>query len=286
MTRSIRKTREVKIGSVPVGNGAPLVLIAGPCVIESESHALKTAERLLEIANQAGTPLIFKSSYDKANRSSLDSFRGPGLKEGLAVLSKIKRELNIPILSDVHKEEEIEPAAEVLDVLQIPAFLCRQTDLLVKAAKSGKPVNVKKGQFMAPWDMKNVVQKIEQSGGAEILLTERGFMFGYNNLVVDMRSLILMREYGHPIVYDATHSLQLPGGQGTKSGGRRDLIPDLARGAVAIGCDALFMEVHPDPDNALSDGPNMLKLEDLPELLEQVTAIDRLAAGGYGLTPG
>ena len=216
------------------------------------------------------------ASYDKANRSSIQSFRGPGLEEGLKILQKIKTDLQVPVLSDVHKEEEIDPAAQVLDVLQIPAFLCRQTDLLVKAASTGKPINVKKGQFMAPWDMKNVVNKLEESGNKNILLTERGVTFGYNNLVVDMRSLVLMRDYGYPVVFDSTHSLQQPGGQGTKSGGQREMIPDLARGAVAVGCDALFMEVHPDPDQALSDGPNMLKLDLLPELLKQLIALDQI----------
>lgn len=276
MNRDPLPTREVAVGSVTIGGAHPMALIAGPCVIESESLAMDTAEKLKRITADAGVPFIFKSSYDKANRSSLDSFRGPGLEKGLAILKKIRGKMNVPVLSDVHKEEEIEAAAEVLDVLQIPAFLCRQTDLLVAAAQSGKPVNIKKGQFMAPWDMKNVILKVEKSGSREILLTERGYMFGYNNLVVDMRSLALMRENGYPVVFDATHSLQLPGGLGNKSGGQRELIPHLARGAVAVGCDALFMEIHPDPDHALSDGPNMLKLEDLPELLEQLKAIDHL----------
>ncbi|GJL77581.1 MAG: 2-dehydro-3-deoxyphosphooctonate aldolase [Nitrospinaceae bacterium] len=279
MSLSLPTTKAIEIGSVSMGGDHPLALIAGPCVIESEKNARETAEKLKRITSDAGVPFIFKASYDKANRSSIDSFRGPGLRNGLAVLKKIREELQIPVLSDVHKEEEIGPAAEVLDVLQIPAFLCRQTDLLVKAAQSGKPVNVKKGQFMAPWDMKNVVRKVEQGGTENILLTERGFMFGYNNLVVDMRSLALMREYGYPVVFDATHSLQLPGGQGTKSGGQRELIPDLTRGAVAVGCDALFMEIHPDPDNALSDGPNMLKLDTLPELLQQINPIARVVRG-------
>jgi len=217
-----------------------------------------------------------KSSYDKANRSSIQSFRGPGLKEGLRILHKVKEELDVPILSDIHKEEEVGPAAAVLDVLQIPAFLCRQTDLVVKTAKTGKPVNVKKGQFLAPWDMKNVVDKIRECGNDNIMVTERGFMFGYNNMVVDMRSLVLMREFGYPVVYDCTHSLQLPGGQGTTSGGQRELVPPLTRGAVAVGCDMLFMEVHPDPDNAPSDGPNMLKFDRLPALLKQIKDLDQL----------
>ena len=273
MNHHNEKTRVVQIGSVPIGGGYPIALIAGPCVIESEKNAMETAERIKRITEDAGVPYIFKSSYDKANRSSIDSFRGPGLDKGLAVLKKVKRELSIPVLYDVHAEDEIDPASQVLDVLQIPAFLCRQTDLLARAAGTGKPVNVKKGQFMAPWDMKNVVDKLEKSGNDRILITERGSMFGYNNLVVDMRSLVVMREYGCPIVFDATHSLQLPGGQGDKSGGQREMIPDLTRAAVAIGCDALFMEIHPDPDKALSDGPNMLKLGHLPELLTTIKAL-------------
>ena len=274
MGMKIKKTKPVQVGKVTIGDGKPIALVAGPCVIESANHALKTAEKLKRITSDAGVPFIFKASYDKANRSSIDSFRGPGLTKGLAILEKIKNELDVPVLSDVHTEEQIEPAAQVLDILQVPAFLCRQTDMLVKAAKTGRTVNVKKGQFMAPWDMKNVVDKLSKSGCKKILLTERGFMFGYNNLVVDMRSLALMRELGYPVVFDATHSLQLPGGQGTKSGGQKELVPDLVRGAVAVGCDILFMEVHPNPDKAKSDGPNMLKLSHLPELLEQIKTLD------------
>jgi 2-dehydro-3-deoxyphosphooctonate aldolase (KDO 8-P synthase) len=270
----IKKTKIIKIGNIEIGGGRPIVLIAGPCVIESDKHVLSTAEKIKRAAYKAGIPLIFKASYDKANRSSIDSFRGPGLIKGLKSLEKIKQELAVPVLSDVHTEEEIEPAAHVLDVLQIPAFLCRQTNLLIKAAKTGRAINVKKGQFMAPWDMKNVVDKLSQSGCKKILLTERGFTFGYNNLVVDMRSLILMRDLGYPIIFDSTHSLQLPGGQGKKSGGQKELIPDLVRGAVAVGCDAIFMEVHPNPDKAKSDGPNMLKLSQLPELLKQIKTLD------------
>ena len=274
MGLKIKKTKPVQIGNIKIGDGKPIALIAGPCVIESQAHALKTAEKLKRITSDAGISFIFKASYDKANRSSINSFRGPGLKKGLTILEKIRKELNVPVLSDVHSEEEIKPAAQVLDVLQIPAFLCRQTNMLVTAAKTGRAVNVKKGQFMAPWDMKNVVDKLSQSGCKKILLTERGFMFGYNNLVVDMRSLVLMRDLGYPIVFDATHSLQLPGGRGKKSGGQQALIPDLVRGAVAVGCDMLFMETHPDPDNAKSDGPNMLKLSYLPQLLKQIKTLD------------
>ncbi|MBI4382994.1 MAG: 3-deoxy-8-phosphooctulonate synthase [Nitrospinae bacterium] len=279
MGPNITTVKEIRIGSVRIGGENPIALIAGPCVIESERHAMETAERLKRIAEDAGIHFIYKSSYDKANRTSIHSYRGPGLREGLQTLRKIKRELGLPVLSDVHSEEEVEPAAEVLDVIQIPAFLCRQTDLVVKAARTGKPVNVKKGQFLAPWDMKNVVRKIEESGNNQILLTERGFMFGYNNMVVDMRSLVLMREFGYPVVFDATHSVQLPGGQGSSSGGQRDMVPHLARGAVAVGCDCLFLETHPDPDNAPSDGPNMLELDRLPGLLRQIKELDRIRLG-------
>ena len=272
-------TRSIAVGSHSIGGQNPLVLIAGPCVIESEKIAMEIAEKLKRITGELHVPFIFKSSYDKANRTSINSFRGPGLSDGLKILQKIKTELDLPILSDVHKEVEIDPAAEVLDILQIPAFLCRQTDLLVKAAKTGKPINVKKGQFLAPWDMKNIVVKLEESGNSNILLTERGTTFGYNNLVVDMRSLVLMREYNCPVIFDATHSLQQPGGQGTTSGGQSEMVPDLARGAVAVGCDALFMEVHTDPSKALSDGPNMLQIDMLPELLEQLVTLDQIVKG-------
>ena len=272
-------TRSIAVGPHYIGGQNPLVLIAGPCVIESEKIAMEIAEKLKSITGELHVPFIFKASYDKANRTSINSFRGPGLSDGLKILQKIKTELELPVLSDVHKEEEIDPAAEVLDILQIPAFLCRQTDLLVKAAKTGKPINVKKGQFLAPWDMKNIVVKLEESGNSNILLTERGTTFGYNNLVVDMRSLVLMREYSCPVIFDATHSLQQPGGQGTTSGGQSEMVPDLARGAVAIGCDALFMETHTDPSKALSDGPNMLQIDMLPELLEQLVTLDQIVKG-------
>jgi 2-dehydro-3-deoxyphosphooctonate aldolase (KDO 8-P synthase) len=276
MSNTLKVTQPVSVGTFDIGGKNPLALIAGPCVIESEKITRDIAEKLTRITGDLGVSFIFKASYDKANRSSIKSFRGPGIKEGLKILQTIKRDLDISVLSDVHKEEEVEPAAEVLDVIQIPAFLCRQTDLLIKAAKTGKPVNVKKGQFMAPWDMKNVVNKLEDSGNKNILLTERGTTFGYNNLVVDMRSLVFMRDYGYPVVFDSTHSIQQPGGKGTKSDGKRELIPDLARGAVAVGCDALFMETHTDPDQALSDGPNMLKLDLLNELLEKLVILDQV----------
>ena len=272
-------TRSIAAGPLSIGGQNPLALIAGPCVIESEKIAMEIAEKLKRITTDLHVPFIFKASYDKANRTSIKSFRGPGLNDGLKILQKIKTELDLPVLSDVHKEEEIDPAAEVLDILQIPAFLCRQTDLLVKAAQTGKPINVKKGQFLAPWDIKNVVVKLEESGNSNILLTERGATFGYNNLVVDMRSLVLMREHGYPVIFDATHSLQQPGGQGTTSGGQSEMVPDLARGAVAVGCDALFMEIHTDPSKALSDGPNMLKIDLLPELLEQLVTLDQVVKG-------
>ena len=272
-------TRSITVGPHSIGGQNPLALIAGPCVIESEKIAMEIAEKLKRITVDLNVPFIFKASYDKANRTSIKSFRGPGLNDGLKILQKIKTELDLPVLSDVHKEEEIDPAAEVLDILQIPAFLCRQTDLLVKAAQTGKPINVKKGQFLAPWDMKNVVVKLEESGNSNILLTERGATFGYNNLVVDMRSLVLMREHGYPVIFDATHSLQQPGGQGTTSGGQSEMVPDLARGAVAVGCDALFMEIHTDPSKALSDGPNMLQIDLLPELLEQLVTLDQVVKG-------
>ena len=279
MSNTPKVTQSISTGPISIGGKNPLALIAGPCVIESEKIVRDIAEKLKRITSDFGVPFIFKASYDKANRSSIQSFRGPGLKKGLKILHKIKTDLDIPVLSDIHKEEEVDPAAEVLDVIQIPAFLCRQTDLLMKAASTGKPVNVKKGQFMAPWDMKNVVNKLEESGNKNILLTERGATFGYNNLVVDMRSLVLMRDYGYPVIFDSTHSLQQPGGLGTKSGGQREMIPDLARGAVAVGCDALFMEVHTDPDQALSDGPNMLKLDLLPKILEQLITLDHIVRG-------
>lgn len=269
----------VTIGSITIGTGYPLALICGPCAIEGESFMLDVATRLRDIAAKAGVPFIFKSSYDKANRTSIHSYRGPGLQKGLEILQKIRDVVGVPVLSDVHTVEEVKPAAEVLDVLQIPAFLCRQTDLVVAAARTGKPVNVKKGQFLAPWDTKNIVEKVRSVGNDQVLLTERGASFGYNNLVADMRSLVVMRSFDVPVVFDATHSVQLPGGAGTASSGQREFVPHLARAAVATGCDALFMEIHPDPDHAPSDGPNMLRLEDLPALLAQITQIDRIVRG-------
>ncbi len=277
-------TRTVKIGSVSVGGGGPLALIGGPCAIEDEKHALMIAERLLRITSAARVPFVYKSSYDKANRSSVHAYRGPGLKEGLRILRRVKDELGLPVLSDVHDVSEVGPAADVLDILQVPAFLCRQTDLILACARSGRPVNVKKGQFLAPRDMQNVVEKVRFAGSEDLLLTERGTSFGYNNLVVDFRSLPIMRAWGYPVVFDATHSVQLPGGRGDRSGGERQYVQALARAAVAVGVDALFMEIHEDPDRTLpdgrplSDGPNMLRLDDLPRLLEELGAI--AAAGG------
>ena len=272
-------TRAVKIGPLVIGGGAPLALIGGPCAIEGERHALMVAERLRRITDDARVPFVYKSSYDKANRSSVDSYRGPGLVEGLRVLRRVKEVTGLPVLSDVHDVSEVERAAEVLDVLQVPAFLCRQTDLLLACGRAGKPVNVKKGQFLAPRDMTNVVDKIRSTGNEDVLLTERGTSFGYNNLVVDFRGLPIMRAIGYPVVFDATHSVQLPGGAGNRSGGERQYVPALARAAVAVGIDALFMEMHEDPDRTmpdgrpLSDGPNMLRLDDLPRLLEEIGAI-------------
>ncbi|HEX9757276.1 MAG TPA: 3-deoxy-8-phosphooctulonate synthase [Nitrospiria bacterium] len=268
-----RSKKNIRVGSFQLGQGSPLFLIAGPCVIENETLILETAHQLQEITKKVGMPLIFKSSYDKANRSSIHSFRGPGISKGLDILNKVKEKYGLPLLSDVHQIEDIPIAADVLDILQIPAFLCRQTDLLVSAAKSGKVVNVKKGQFLAPWDAKNIITKIEEAGSQKILLTERGSSFGYNNLVADMRSIPILGQWGYPVVFDATHSVQLPGGGGNVSSGQREFVPHLARAAVAVGCDGLFMEVHPDPDKALSDGPNMVRLKDLQNLLEQVSRI-------------
>lgn len=272
-------TKLVKAGKVEIGGGRPLVVIAGPCVMESRESALRHAAALKEIADRVGVPYIFKSSYDKANRSSVQSFRGPGLVKGLEILALVKEQIGVPILTDVHEIEQITAVKEVADILQIPAFLCRQTDFVIAVAQSGKIVNVKKGQFLAPWDMGNVVEKIRSTGNEQILLTERGASFGYNNLVSDMRSLVVMRELGYPVVFDATHSLQLPGGLGRASGGERKYIPALARAGAAAGVDALFMEVHEDPDRALSDGPNSLAMKDFGRVLAVVKQIDALIRG-------
>ncbi len=256
-----------------IGQGHPLALIAGPCVIESEDFTLRMAEKIAKICHNLEIPFIFKSSFDKANRTSVDSFRGQGIEEGLKILAKVKQEIGVPVLTDIHESYQAKTVAEVVDVLQIPAFLCRQTDLLLAAAATGKTINVKKGQFLAPWDMKNVVTKLESVGAKNILLTERGTSFGYNTLVVDFRSLPQMRKLGYPVVFDATHSVQMPGGQGSKSGGQREFVPHLARAATAVGIDALFMEVHENPEIALSDGPNMIPLAKLEEVLKPVVNI-------------
>jgi 2-dehydro-3-deoxyphosphooctonate aldolase (KDO 8-P synthase) len=269
--------KKIKIGGFEIGGGRPLALIAGPCVIESTDSAMRHAAAIKQIADRTGVPYIFKSSYDKANRTSLSSFRGPGLEEGLGILAKVRKDIGVPVLTDVHEMNQIEPAKDAADVLQIPAFLCRQTDFVVAVARSGKIVNVKKGQFLAPWDVANIVDKIVSTGNEQITVTERGVSFGYNNLVSDMRSLVVLGELGYPVVFDATHSLQLPGGQGKASGGERRYIPALAKAAAAVGVDALFMEVHENPDQALSDGPNSLPLDQLEELLKRVKEIDQLA---------
>tara|TARA_B100000315_G_scaffold83731_1_gene76757 strand:+ start:11162 stop:11995 length:834 start_codon:yes stop_codon:yes gene_type:complete len=271
--------KKIKItDTLSVGGDSKLALIAGPCVIESEELVLKTAEKLKEITQRIDIPLIFKSSFDKANRSSINSYRGVGLEKGLEILQKVKDRMSIPVLSDIHEPQQADAVAEVFDIIQIPAFLCRQTDLLLAAAKTGKPVNVKKGQFMSPGEMKNIVVKIEQCGNKNILLTERGVSFGYNNLVVDMRSLPIMRSMGYPVVFDATHSVQLPGGAGDKSTGQKEFIPSLIRGAAAVGIDLLFMEVHPDPNHALSDGPNMVLLDQLEPILKMALEFFELSA--------
>ena len=269
----------LRVGAVEVGNGLPLVLIAGPCAMEGRAHVLDVAGALAEMARGLGIGLIFKTSFDKANRTSLASGRGVGLEEALPVFEEIRNVHGCPVLTDVHLPEQCAAVAGAVDVLQIPAFLCRQTDLLVAAAKTGKAVNVKKGQFLAPWDMKNVIAKVLDSGNRNVLVTERGASFGYNTLVSDMRSLPIMAEFGYPVVFDATHSVQQPGGQGATTGGERKHVPALARAAVAVGVAAVFIETHPDPDNAPSDGPNMVPLADMPALVETLMSIDRIAKG-------
>lgn len=269
-----------RVGPHVVGDGKPLLLIAGPCVIESRDHALRHAEKIRDVAAKFGLAYCFKSSYDKANRSSGRTFRGPGIEVGLRILSEVGAKAGVPVLTDFHAASDAKAVGEVADVLQVPAFLCRQTDMLLAAAQTGKAVNVKKGQFLAPWDMKNVVEKLHEGGCRDILLTERGASFGYGTLVVDFRSLAIMRSFGHPVCFDATHSVQRPGGMGDRSGGDRREVPALARAAAAVGIDALFMEVHEDPDRAPSDGPNMVVLDTLPSLLERVVAIRRAAQSG------
>jgi 2-dehydro-3-deoxyphosphooctonate aldolase (KDO 8-P synthase) len=274
--------REVRIGPVVFGGGAPLALIAGPCVIESRDAALRHATRLAAIAREAGVGLVYKSSFDKANRTALDSFRGLGLDEGLAVLAEVRRETGLPVLTDVHEKEQIAAVAEVVDVLQTPAFLCRQTDFILAVAATGKAVNLKKGQFLSPAEMVQVVRKARTTGNARLLVTERGFAFGYHTLVSDMRALPQLAATGCPVVFDATHSVQQPGGQGTTSGGERQYVAPLARAAVAAGVDAVFLEVHEDPSRALSDGATSLSLADLPALLRQLVAIDRALRAADG----
>jgi 2-dehydro-3-deoxyphosphooctonate aldolase (KDO 8-P synthase) len=269
-------TRDIAVGSLRLGGSNPLFLIAGPCVIESEAHARKMAEQVARMASDAGLPFIFKASYDKANRSSVKGFRGPGIKEGLRILGKIKTDLKLPILSDIHDPSQAAPASEVCDVLQIPAFLSRQTDLLAAAAKTGRVVNVKKGQFLSPWDMSNVVEKIANTGNTNILVTERGAAFGYQNLVVDVRSFPILRKLGYPVVFDVTHSVQLPGGQGHASGGQPEFIEPLARAGVAAGVDGIFLETHDNPPAALSDGANALPLSELAGLLARLKELSSL----------
>ena len=267
----------VKVGPVSFGNALPLALIAGPCQLESRAHALEVASALKEICARVGIGLVFKTSFDKANRTSAGAQRGVGLKAALPVFAEIRETLGLPVLTDVHEIGQCAPVAEAVDVLQIPAFLCRQTDLLVAAAKTGRAVNVKKGQFLAPWDMKNVIEKITSAGNENVLVTERGVSFGYNTLVSDMRALPVLKDMGKPVIFDATHSVQQPGGQGTSSGGQREYVPVLARAAVAVGVAGVFIETHPDPDKAPSDGPNMIPLKDMEKLLTELVAFDRLA---------
>lgn len=264
----------VRVGKIAIGEGNPLTLIAGPDVIENEKHLASHAERMAKMCEAAGVSYVLKCSYDKANRTSSSSFRGPGLREGLKILAKVKRSVGIPVLSDVHCREEVAPAAEVLDILQVPAYLCRQTDFVQAVAKAGKPMNIKKGQFLAPWDMKHVIAKAHAVGNHQVIVTERGVSFGYNMLVSDLRSLQVLKGFEVPVIYDGTHSVQLPGGLGSASGGQREFVPALVRAAVATGnCHGIFLEVHEDPEHAPCDGPNMLKLADLPALLREIQAI-------------
>jgi len=268
--------RQIRIKDIVIGGGAPFVLIAGPCVIEDETKTRETALFLKELTARLRIPFIFKASYDKANRTSLKGFRGPGIEDGLAVLESIRRDFDIAVLSDVHRFEEIERAVEVLDVVQIPAFLCRQTDFVMEVARASRVVNVKKGQFLSPWEVANIVEKVRAAGNENLLITERGTTFGYNNLVADFRSLPILRRMGYPVVFDATHSVQLPGASGTASGGQRSMVPYLARAAAAVGVDGIFMEVHPCPDEALCDGPNSVSLDSLEDLLLTLAEIDGL----------
>jgi 2-dehydro-3-deoxyphosphooctonate aldolase (KDO 8-P synthase) len=271
---------EIRVGAITIGGKRPFALIAGPCVIESRDSVLRHAEKIRDAAARVGVPLIFKCSFDKANRTSIESFRGVGLDEGLKILGEVRRETGVAVLTDVHDAAQAAPVAEVVDVLQTPAFLCRQTDFIVAVASAGKPMNIKKGQFLSPWEMRPVVEKARSVGNHDVMVCERGFAFGYKNLVSDFRSLVILRETGAPVVFDATHSVQLPGGQATSSGGQREFVPYLARAAVAVGVDAIFMEVHEHPDRALSDGPNNWPLDQLEPLLRELRAIDDLVKAG------
>lgn len=278
----MRPCRSIPIGAFRIGAGEPLVLIAGPCVIESEAHAMKMAERLMKIAAKAKIPLVFKASYDKANRSSVKSFRGPGLMGGLEILRKIEERFRVPVLTDVHEPDQVRAAAEVCEILQVPAFLSRQTDLLIAAGKTGRVVNLKKGQFLSPWDMANAVEKVKSTGNSKVIITERGVSFGYNNLVVDMRSFPILAKTGCPVIFDVTHSVQLPGGQGHASGGQPEFIEPLARAGTAVGVDGIFLEVHDRPERALSDGSNALRLDRLPDLLAKLKPMSKLVRSWSG----
>ena len=269
--------KTIKIENVKIGGNAPFVLIAGPCVIEDEKTTLAIASKLKSLTNKLNIPFVFKASYDKANRTSVKSYRGPGIKKGLPVLAKVKKRFHLPVLTDVHCKEDVKEVAKVADIIQIPAFLCRQTDLVLEVAKTGKNINIKKGQFLAPWDVKQIIDKAASTGNKNITITERGASFGYNNLVVDFRAIPLMRQMGCPVIFDATHSVQIPGGLGTASGGQREMVEYLARAAVAVGVDGIFMEVHTNPKKALCDGPNSLSLKSLPGLLKQLKEVDRVA---------
>lgn len=269
-------TKEIHIGGTTLGGNNPLLIIAGPCAIESQDVVFNTAGKLKEICAALNLSLLFKSSYDKANRTSLSSFRGPGLEKGLRILSDMRSKFTIPVISDVHSVEEVNAAADTLDAMQIPAFLCRQTDLVLAASKTGKPVNIKKGQFLAPWDVKNIIDKFISTGNQNLFITERGTSFGYNNLIVDFRGIPIMRSFGYPVIFDITHSLQLPGGMGQSSGGQREFAGPLTRAAVAVGVDGLFLEVHPEPEKALCDGPNMIRLDEVEKLLKTVKVLDEL----------
>lgn len=276
----VSEVKKVRIGNkFDIGGTERFTLIAGPCVIESEELVMEVAGKLKEITDRLGINFVFKSSFDKANRSSIHGYRGPGIKEGLRILKKVKDTYNVPVVTDVHEAWQCAKVAEVVDIIQIPAFLCRQTDLLIAAAETGLPVNVKKGQFLAPWDMKNVVTKMEESGNPNVMLCERGSTFGYNNMVVDMRSFLEMRQFGYPVVFDVTHAVQKPGGNGDSTGGNREYVYPLMRAGLAIGVDAVFAEVHPNPDCAKSDGPNMLRLDEVEEVLKMAVAIDDLVKG-------